>query len=572
MEQPVGHLNLTLHTHLPFVLNHGRWPHGSDWLSEVTVDCYLPLLRMLNRLAADDLGPTVTLNISPILCEQMASPVFREEITAFLTQRLESCDEGQRYFTDTHDGALTALCAYWREFYEKTRAQFDALEGNLLAAFRELADREVIELISTAATHGYFPLLSRDESLDLQLRTAIATHARHFGRAPRGVWLPECGYRPRYEWTPPVGPQSGKVRYRRRGVEEILAAHRLEYFFTDMHLVRGGRALSAYRDYYPKLRAVPGPESPFIRRGARTPYVSYRVASRGGTGDATAFVRDPETTLQVWSREAGYPGDGAYLEFHKRHFPGGLQLWRVTDAKTDLADKQVYVPARAEEQARVHADHFVGLVRALLARHADEYGAPGILASPFDTELFGHWWAEGPLWLEHVFRGLRGAGLAPITAGAYVTRYPADGAITLLEGSWGEGGDHRVWLNKDTEWTWEMIYQAEENLWTFAAAGAWRSHPLLRRIVAQLGRELLLIEASDWQFLITTWAARNYAETRFAEHYADFTRLFELAERVQTGGALAWEDEEFLSGKEAQDFCFPDIADHIEAAAQLPRL
>ncbi len=572
MRQPVGHLIFTLHTHLPFVLNHGRWPHGSDWLSEVAVGCYLPLIRALTRLAADDLGPTVTLDISPILCEQMASPTFREEIAAFLAQRLESCGEARRHYTDTHDEHLASLCGVWQGFYEETRAQFEALGGNVLGAFRDLADREAIELITTGATHGYFPLLSRDESLDLQVRTAIAAHTRHFGRRPRGVWLPECGYRPRYEWTPPVGPRSGKIRYRRRGVEEILAAHGLEYFFTDVHLVRGGRALSAYRDYFPRLRAVLGPENQFFRRGERTPYASYRVASRGGTGDATAFVRDPETTLQVWSRDVGYPGDGWYLEFHKRHFPGGLRFWRVTDAKSDLGDKQPYVPEMAEERTEAHAGHFVGLVRDVLARYAAESGRPGVLCSPFDTELFGHWWAEGPRWLELVFRRLRDAGIASITAGDYATRNPAEGTITLLEGSWGEGGDHRVWLNKDTEWTWEMVYQAEAELWTFVGAGAWQRTPLLRRIVAQLGRELLLLTASDWQFLITTWAARNYAETRFAEHYADFTRLLELAKRGQDGGSLSWEEEEFLAGKEAQDFCFPDIAEHLEAAAGLPQL
>ncbi len=572
MKQPIGHLIFTLHTHLPFVLNHGRWPHGSDWLSEVTVECYLPLLRTLTRLGADGVGPTITLNISPILCEQLASATFREEIAAFLTQRIESCTGARRHFTDTHEDQLAALCTYWQEYYEAARAQFEALQGNLLGGFRDLANREVIELISTAATHGYFPLLSRDESLDLQVRTGVATHVRHFGHPPRGMWLPECAYRPRYEWTPPVGAKSGKVRYRRRGVEEILAAHGIEFFFTDVHLVRGGRALSLYRDYFPRLRTVLGPEAQFFRRGDRSPYASHQVASLGGTGDATAFVRDPETTLQVWSRDAGYPGDGWYLEFHKKHFPGGLRFWRVTDPKTDLGGKQPYDPERAEERTRAHAEHFTGKVRGVLARFAEENDQPGVLCCPFDTELFGHWWAEGPRWLEHVFRRLGDEGVEAITAGRYADRFPADGPITLLEGSWGEGGDHRVWLNKDTEWTWEIVYQAEEDLWTLVTTTPWQQAPHLRRIVAQLGRELLLLEASDWQFLITTWAARNYAETRIAEHQADFTRLLETAKRVGGGGSLTREDEEFLTGKESQDFCFPDIAEHLEAAAHLPRL
>jgi len=207
-------------------------------------------------------------------------------------------------------------------------------------------------------------------------------------------------------------------------------------------------------------------------------------------------------------------------------------------------------------------------VRRILERTVTEDGRPGVLCSPFDTELFGHWWYEGPQWLGSVFARLGAEGIAPITAGEYLDAHSARESITLLEGSWGEGGDHRVWMNKDTEWTWEMLYKAEEDFWTFARAGGWRRNPLLSRVVAQLGRELLLLEASDWQFLITTWAARNYAETRFAEHCADFTRLLELTKKIRNGGTISWDEEEYLKGKETQDFCFPDVAASIDAAAQ----
>jgi 1,4-alpha-glucan branching enzyme len=276
--------------------------------------------------------------------------------------------------------------------------------------------------------------------------------------------------------------------------------------------------------------------------------------------------------MQVWSRDIGYPGDGWYLEFHKRHFPGGLRFWRVTSSKSDLAEKQVYNPPAADERVQSHAEHFTKIASQVLTRYAAEAGRPGVLCSPFDTELFGHWWFEGPRWLDRVFRRLGEEGVQPITAGQYNERHPSKETITLLEGSWGEGGDHRVWLNKDTEWTWEMIYQAEDDLWVFVSETPWQRTPRLRQVVAQLGRELLLLQASDWQFLITTWSARNYAETRFAEHYADFTRLLDLAKRVHGGGGLSWEDEEFIAGKEKQDFCFPDLAEHLDASARLPRL
>src|SRR5271155_162374 len=189
MQKPVGHLVFALHSHLPFVLNHGRWPHGSDWLSEVTVECYLPLLRVLGRLARDEIGPTVTINISPILAEQLASAAFRGELVGYLEQRRQICSETRRYFSDSHDDDLVALCDYWSALYEGLEREFEEMNGDLLGQFRAYADRGTIELISTGATHGYFPLLSRDESIDLQLRVAAATHHRHFGRAPRGLWL-----------------------------------------------------------------------------------------------------------------------------------------------------------------------------------------------------------------------------------------------------------------------------------------------------------------------------------------------------------------------------------------------
>jgi 1,4-alpha-glucan branching enzyme len=567
-----GQFLLTLHSHLPLVLGHGRWPHGSDWLSEVTIGCYLPLIEMLDGLAGEGRGAQVTINVSPVLCEQLAHPSFRPEIEAFLQQRLESVEENRTQFERTGKTDLADLTRFWERTYRRVLTQFETLDGNVLGAFRRLADAGTVELITSAATHGYLPLLGREESIDLQLRVGVATHLRHFGGPPRGVWLPECGYRPRYEWTPPAGQLKGKVRRRRRGIEEFLAAHGLQYFITDAHLLRGGDPLSSYRDYFPALRAVSGvAEHPAYRRD-RTPYQSYVVASRGGVGEAVVFTRDPRTTLQVWSREVGYPGDGSYLEFHKKHFPGGIRYWRVTDPKSDLADKVIYNPRRAAEAVAGHAVHFAQLVGDVLEAEGLRASRPVVTCNPYDTELFGHWWFEGPLFLGEVLRRLPAEGIEVGTLGAYLDQHAPTEAITLLEGSWGEGGDHRVWLNRDTEWTWEMAYAAEEEFWTLAGGIAWEGGPLLRRVMAQLARELLLLQASDWPFLITTWAARDYAETRFAEHYAHFTRLAQMLRLAAEGQPLRDEDEQFLAAREVQDFVFPDILEQVRAAREVRSL
>jgi 1,4-alpha-glucan branching enzyme len=541
-------------------------------LSEVTIGCYLPLLEQLETLRAQGVRAPITINLSPILCEQLAHPVYRSEIEAFLQQRLESVLENRTHFERAGESALADLTRYWEEVYRHTLDQFNACDGDLVGAFHRLADAGAVELITSAATHGYLPLLGREESIDLQLRVGRATHLRHFGSAPRGVWLPECGYRPRYEWTPPAGPLKGRVRRRRRGIEEFLASHGLAFFITDAHLLRGGEPLSPYRDYYPALRAVgAGAEHPAYHRD-RSPYRQYVVASRGGAGDAVAFSRDPVTTLQVWSREAGYPGEGSYLEFHKKHFPGGIRYWRVTDPKSDLGAKEIYDPDAAIAGARAHAAHFVRLVAEALSAEAARSSQPVAACNPFDTELFGHWWFEGPEFVREVLARLPQEGVGLDTLGGYLEQQQPSEAITLLEGSWGEGGDHRVWLNRDTEWTWDMAYSAEEEFWTLASGVPWAHRPFLERTLAQLARELLLLQASDWQFLITTWAARNYAETRFAEHYAHFTRLAQVFRRVAEGQEPQGDDEVFLGERESQDFAFPNILPHVRASCEVRSL
>jgi 1,4-alpha-glucan branching enzyme len=270
-----------------------------------------------------------------------------------------------------------------------------------------------------------------------------------------------------------------------------------------------------------------------------------------------AFFRDPRTTVQVWSREHGYPGEYAYLEFHKKHFPGGLRFWRITDNQGDLGTKAVYDPDVAAQKVSLQASHFIELVADTLARAKGD--GPALVCSPYDSELFGHWWFEGPLWLEHVARAMARAGLPCMTLGEALAAVPPRATLALPEGSWGEGGDHRVWLNRDTEWTWDRVYSAEAE-WVGHLAGlAGRSAPELRRVLAQATRELLLLQSSDWQFLITTGTASDYAERRVAEHYAEFKRLCEMARLLEAGDPLSPDAAESLRRLERDDFCFPDL-------------
>jgi 1,4-alpha-glucan branching enzyme len=271
-------------------------------------------------------------------------------------------------------------------------------------------------------------------------------------------------------------------------------------------------------------------------------------------------VRDPDTALVVWSGEHGYPGDGNYLEFHKKRFPHGHRYWKVTSAKSDLADKLIYNPYEVESRIEENAEHFARLVEAKLMASAGQLNFPPILTAPFDTELFGHWWFEGPLWMEKVLRKIHNAGVVELrTASEYLEKYPPDTAITMPEGSWGQGGFHWIWLNENTTWTWHHLYEDELRMIEILKQSRFQDEPLFSRILRQLGRELLLEQGSDWQFLISTWSARDYAEARFAEHHARFIRIAKMAEMRLKGQELPEEELNYLNAVESSDPIFPDL-------------
>jgi 1,4-alpha-glucan branching enzyme len=217
----------------------------------------------------------------------------------------------------------------------------------------------------------------------------------------------------------------------------------------------------------------------------------------------------------------------------------------------------VYDPQLAAQKVALQARHFAGLVRETVEQASGE--RRGLVCAPYDAELFGHWWFEGPAWLEMVARELPRHGLQAATLGEAAKMVPPTETLSLPEGSWGEGGDHRVWLNPETEWTWDRVYSAEAEWVGHVRRLNGGGDPELRRVVTQATRELLLLQASDWQFLISTGAARDYAERRVAEHYAEFKRLSELAGSLGDGHPLTIEAAETLRRLEREDFVFPDL-------------
>ncbi|MBN1681259.1 MAG: DUF1957 domain-containing protein [Anaerolineae bacterium] len=595
----LGAFTFVLHSHLPYARLAGRWPHGEEWIHEAASETYIPLLDALYDLRDEGVAYKITIGITPVLAEQLADPDVLDHLDEYLEDKIarakqdvlrfhgedevrgvprEDAVEGDLPPVDRESVSmaveklpppepkpwwvgnqhLESLARFYQDYYEHIKDSFDRrYNRDLLGAFKRLQDEGYIEVTTSAATHGYLPLLGTDSAIRGQLRTGIASYRRFFQRQPRGIWLPECAYRPAYY------EQDGTVR---PGLEYFLAELGLKVFFSETHLITGGapvgvaagEAIGPYgeikRRYLIPMSAVPYPGEPTTT--FRAYYVSDTTyGPKTGEHSGVAVIgRNDETGQRVWSASWGYPGDFDYREFHRKDGVSGLQYWRVTGAKVDLGDKDFYHPDWAAHKVRLHAQDFAGLVERILQSQFDHGLGYGLIASNYDTELFGHWWFEGVEWLKQVLRLLAGNPNVDLTtASDFVEQHPPEQVIHLPEGSWGAGGTHFTWDNNETHWMWEPIHDAERTMQRMADTykDAYKNTGL-RGVLNQAARELVLLESSDWPFLVTTGQARQYSVQRFSQHLERFIQLTDSVEQGAPDGELAaalWE----------KDRLFPDI-------------
>ncbi len=519
----LGSFTFVLHSHIPYVRKAGRWPHGEEMLHEVMAETYVPLLNALYELKAEGIEPRLTLGLTPILIEQLADADVQNHFGLYLEERLTlaEADIGRGSISPQHPSAPAPslnLARWYRDRYANIFSSFrDKYARNLVAAFKQLRDAGNLDILTSAATHGYLPLFERDSSVYAQLKTGIESSRKLLGATPRGIWLPECAYRPAFMRDTIYKP----------GVEEFLADFNIGYFFTETHVITGGRMVGKvagdvagpYGNFPPRQYVIHADDRPVAKsRTTLRPY--YVQAAR-----VAVFGREERTGLQVWSAAHGYPGDFVYREFHRKDAQSGLQCWRITGANVDLGDKDWYDPARAFAQAHTHADHFVDTVTQLARAHHYQTQKHGCIVSAYDTELFGHWWFEGIEWLKQVLKRLAQSHEVELTtARDYIAAHPPDEVLALPESSWGKGGDHSTWLNPETEWMWSLIHNAERAMEQLVARFPNADGELLT-VLNQCARELVLLESSDWPFLISTRQAKEYASGRFQQHLARFNHL-----------------------------------------------
>ena len=516
-------LALVLHGHLPYI-RHPEHPEflEEDWLFEAITETYIPLISMMDGLERDGVPYRLTMSLTPTLMSMLRDELLLSRYKRHIDKLIDLAHhEVERTRGDDRFGPIAHM---YRDLFERARDLcFTQYGGDLVGGFNKHEQRGGLEIITCAATHGFLPLMIDKKAVRAQILTAVHEHTRQLGRAPRGIWLPECGF---FE-----------------GLDEVLAEAGLRYFFTDAHGV---------------LHATPRP-----KYGVYAP-----IICRSGVA---AFGRDLESSKQVWSSEEGYPGDANYREFYRDvgfdldyeyvrpylHPDGartnlGLKYYKITGRS---GNKDPYIREWALAKASEHAANF------LFNREKQAEWLSGILGerepiivAPYDAELFGHWWFEGPTWVEQVLRQCardHAHSLSLVTASDYLASGVRCQPAMPSMSSWGYKGYAEVWLNSANDWLYRHLHKAAERMGELA-----RRYPaasgLVRRALNQAAREVLLAQSSDWAFIMKTGTHVAYAERRTHEHLGRFLRLYE-----DIGHECI--DSDWLGRVEAHDNVFPEI-------------
>jgi 1,4-alpha-glucan branching enzyme len=517
-----GYLALVLHAHLPFV-RHPEDPTVMEeqWLYEGITGTYLPLLQMFEGLVQDGVPYRCTVSLSAPLLTMLTDDLLKERYAAHLDRLIELAGkELDRTRPEPHYHRLAEM---YRDRFLSLRHTWRSHDGNLVQAFRRLQDAGRVEVITSTATHAFFPALDRNwAALRAQVHVAADLYERHLGRRPLGMWLGECGYVP--------------------GVDELLREAGVRYFFVDTHGI-----LNADQ------RPVFGVHAPLYTRSG-----------------VAAFGRDPQSSEQVWSAREGYPGDRHYRDFYRDigfdlpmdyigpyvHPEGhrmytGIKYHAITHDQ--LHDKWVYDPEIARARAGEHATHFRTSRERQVEALASGMDRPPLVVSPYDAELYGHWWYEGPTFLGDLFRQLHYDQhvVEAITPGDYLDRHPTNQVATPSASSWGAKGYNEYWVSETNAWVYRHLHRAAERMVELAHRHP-EAHGVTARALAQAARELMLAQSSDWPFIMQTGTTVAYATRRFDTHVLRFTRLYEALLRDTV-------DDAWLRTVEAQDNIFPDL-------------
>ena len=519
----IGYVALVLHAHLPFV----RHPESDyvleeEWLYEAITETYIPLLQMFEGLIRDGVEFKLTMSMTPPLVSMLLDPLLQDRYDAHLAQLEELAEmELDRH---AHDGHMRYLAEHNAKEFKAARTFWEKCDRNLVKAFKHYLDRGNLEIITCGATHGYLPLMKMyPQAVWAQIQVACEHYEQTFDRPANGIWLPECAY---YE-----------------GVDRMLADAGLRYFLTDGHGILYARPRPRFGTYAP-------------------------IFTEAGVA---AFGRDHESSQQVWSSEVGYPGASEYREFYRdlgwdaeyeyikpyvmpngQRKNVGIKYHKITGKGLGLSDKQLYDPYWAKEKTAEHAANFSYNRERQVENLHNMMQRPPIIVSPYDAELFGHWWYEGPWFIDYLFRkSWFDQGTYEMTHLAdYLKAEPMQQVCRPSQSSWGYKGFHEYWLNETNAWIYPHLHKAAERMIELSKKEP--EDELSGRALNQAAREVLLAQSSDWAFIMRTGTMVPYAIRRTRSHLMRFNKLYEDINQGKI-------DSGWIEKVEAIDNIFPDI-------------
>jgi len=394
MKKIKGYVNFVLHAHLPYIHHPENDTYlEEEWLFEAISECYIPLLLNYKRLEEEGVNFRITMTMTPPLLNMLDNKLLQERYIKYLKKHIDLCKkEVER---TTYDERLNRLSKYYLDRYSNDLHIFrDVYECNIINAFKHFQDAGFLEIITCGATHGYFPILYVNEkTVRAQIGVAVKSYEKFFGRKPRGIWLPECGYVPE--------------------ADKYLKEFGIEFAIVESHGILYADPVPIYGTYAP----IVSPEN------------------------LTVFGRDMESSRQVWSSINGYPGDYNYREFYRdigydldydyikpyiavngARVNTGIKYYRITgkDCAKDYYDVQW-----AKDSAEKQAGHFMNCRNEQIEHLASYMDVPPIITCPYDAELYGHWWYEGPYWLYILFKKIYydDCNFTLITPGDYIDKH-----------------------------------------------------------------------------------------------------------------------------------------------------
>ena len=536
-----GKVHLLLHAHLPFVRepSYDRFLE-ENWFFEAMAETYLPIIQMLNRLEEKGVPGTLNLSVSSVLLAMLTDRSLLDKFSRHLHKQLELL-EREKVRLQNDPEMMEVVNFYYRRQLALINTWERDCGCEIIPSLKRLEQIGKINLLTCVGTHPFLPAYQNDfEAIRLQLKITVRAFEESFGKKPRGLWLPECGY---FE-----------------GLDAILAEYGFKYFFLETHGVLLAKPAPKYGVFAP----------------IKTPAGLY------------CFGREQSSSMEVWSRKTGYPGHPEYREFfkdiaHEReddylgdyflaagtHIETGLKYYRITGSE----DKKVYRPWNALRLVEDHARLFVANREETVSNLLPNMDGNKVsILCPYDAELFGHWWFEGPLFIEKMFE--RAASSNVVEMASLEDSIVADSDVHApIFSSWGEGGFGEVWMNDAVTFEYPLFFRMrammndlKKRLPHGAACGLNAAKSAenargskaatMKRFLAQMARELVLFQASDWAFMIHNNSAADYARNRLNGHYENVCALY--AEAVK-----AKPDMRLLKTLEQKNNLFPWIGSLI---------